>query len=175
MFECFQMVWTLFSARLHILRGAMSRTDKAYGSNIHANKALTHEDSLLAEAMQLQGMATLIYWLQHMIHRQLTLDPRGPGFDSQLNKFPFRSGNGGVLAIDFAPEMWPISQSHSRIHIAKQVTVAVTLCTRIQKTPNSTLGSHDQGRIWSSSDSPRRACVWSLAPSRTRFGGNAAG
>jgi hypothetical protein len=79
------MVWTLLSARLHILRGATSRIDKAYGSNLLANKVLTHEDSLLADALQLQGMATL----QHMIHRQLTVDPRGPGFDSELKKFPF--------------------------------------------------------------------------------------
>jgi hypothetical protein len=83
------MLWTLLSARLHILRGVTSRTVKAYGSNLHANKALTHEDSLLADAMQLRGMATLIYWLQQMIHQQLTVDPRGPGFDSELNKFPF--------------------------------------------------------------------------------------
>jgi hypothetical protein len=84
------MVWTLLSARLLILRGAAtSRTDKAYGSNLHANKALSHEDSLLTDAMQLQGMQRSFSRLQHMIHRQLTIDLRGPGFDSELNKSPF--------------------------------------------------------------------------------------
>jgi hypothetical protein len=47
------------SARLHILRGATCHIGKAYGSNLYANKALSHVHSLLTNAMQLQGMITL--------------------------------------------------------------------------------------------------------------------
>jgi hypothetical protein len=47
------------SERLHILRGATGLTDKAYESNLYANRALSHVDSLLTDAMQLQGMVTL--------------------------------------------------------------------------------------------------------------------